>query len=120
MKKILTILSIVTISICFSMCLVRSTSGQGAVIYQRFQPTPEYLEARNMLEDPGSRSEGVQKLLLIGRANPRTTLGGKCMFVAAYYTEDAAQVRLIYQEVIRDYPGSVFEFTARESFVERA
>ncbi len=82
--------------------------------YEVFQPTPQYLEAEGLLERIGSRQAGVEKLLVIARANPGTTLGATCLFKAAHYVDSRATAKSLYAEISRNYPGTAFDVHARD------
>lgn len=105
-----------TVTVLVAGLLGWSTSwGQTVPRYQKFVPTPEYLQATQLLEQGLDRPAGVAQLLAIARANPGTTLGAVCLFDAAYYGEDPVQARAIYAEVVRVYPNSVFSLNAMEA-----
>lgn len=80
-----------------------------------FQPTPEFLEASKMAENPGYRQQAVEKFQQIAAAQPRTTMAATCLFNAAYYCESPPLAKQIYQQIANDFAGTTFEVHARES-----
>lgn len=100
------------------LCTLGTLPLQAQPGYEKFRPTPEYREATTMVQNWGTRAEGVERLLAIGRAHPQTTMGAQCLFEAATYAEDPARAQAIYEEVGRVYAGTAFAVHARNaSFV---
>ena len=63
------------------------------------------------------REDGKQRLLMVARDNPNTTLGAKSLFKAAYYSETKQEIIDIYNRVINEYPQSRFEIQARQGLI---
>ena len=84
--------------------------------FPKFTPSPEYGDALKRIAD-SYREEGKQRLLVVARDNPNTTLGAKSLFKAAYYSETKQEVMDLYDRIIREYPQSRFEIQARQGLV---
>lgn len=61
--------------------------------------------------------EGRQRLLVVARDNPNTTLGAMSLFKAAYWSENKQEIMDIYTRIIREYPQSRFEIQARQGLL---
>ena len=73
--------------------------------------TPEFRAARQLILD-SYIEKGVQAYLKIADLNPGTAEAGEALFQAAIYSPKEAK-EAIYQRIIRDYPRTGFELTAR-------
>lgn len=102
-------------SITFCCLVIVVGLAQAQPGYEKFVPTPAYLEAYDLISQAGSRPVAVQKFLAIARANPRTTLGAQCLFDAAYYSESLLKSKPIYDEIATVYAGTAFAVYARKS-----
>jgi tetratricopeptide (TPR) repeat protein len=100
------------VSLALGFALARIGWAQ-PIVLEKFVATPAYLEAKALGERIHDRPIAVEKFLALGRANPRTTLGAVCLFEAAYYLEDSALARPIYEEIKRDYASTVFGLHAQ-------
>lgn len=109
--------------ICLAMalaasCLWSSVSSQPLPLrpFPKLTPSPEYDAAMKRIAN-SYRKDGKERLLVVARDNPNTTLGAMSLFKAAYYSDTKPEIIDIYNRIISEYPQSRFEIQARQGLV---
>ena len=107
--------------ICLALaasCLWQTVSSQPMPLrpFPKFTPSPEFGDALKRIAD-SYREDGKQRLLVVARDNPNTTLGAASLFKAAYYSETKQEIIDIYNRIISEYPQSRFEIQARQGLL---
>lgn len=99
-------------------CLWSSVSSQPLPLrpFPKFTASPEFDAAMKRIAN-SYRKDGKERLLVIARENPNTTLGAMSLFRAAYYSEDKQEVMDLYNRIISEYPQSRFEIQARQGLL---
>ena len=105
----------VLLAACILGLLGVPSTGQSARVYEPFQATPEF-EAGMELVRTGQYSEAFAHYDRLAAQHAGTTLGAESLFKAGFLRSAygaRSDAPAVYREVIRHYPDSEFEITAK-------